>query len=181
MAKHKDNARGYAESIYAVAEIENAVELLEDQLFEIGKGISGTPDLRSFLDNKDVDAAAKKKALGEILTAQTSPIIRSYSDMLIDSGKGGELAGVAEAFVSLSQEKKNKVLAEVTSAVSLTPELTDKLKDTLAKNTGKNISVKNTVDAAILGGLIIKMEDKIIDLSVRRRLGALQDSLRSNL
>jgi F-type H+-transporting ATPase subunit delta len=101
--------------------------------------------------------------------------------MLIDSGKGGELAGVAEAFVSLSQEKKNKVLAEVTSAVSLTPELTDKLKDTLAKNTGKNISVKNTVDAAILGGLIIKMEDKIIDLSVRRRLGALQDSLRSNL
>ncbi|MFA5866640.1 MAG: ATP synthase F1 subunit delta [Actinomycetota bacterium] len=181
MAKHSEVVRGYAENMFGMAALEDSVETLEDQLFELNKGIAASPKLRDFLADAGIPAAEKKKALGEILTPSASPLIRSYTNILIDTGKAGLISDVAEAFIKLVQESKNQVLAEVTSAIPLTQDLTDHLSAELGKTTGKKVNVKNVVDTSILGGLVIKMENKIIDLSLQRKLDDLQNSLHASL
>jgi F-type H+-transporting ATPase subunit delta len=181
LAKHSEVVRGYAENMFGMAELEDSVDTLEDQLYELNKGIAASPQLRDFLANADIPAAEKKKALSEILTPAASPLIRSYTNILIDTGKAGLISDVAEAFIALVQETKNQVLAEVTSAIPLTQDLTDRLTVELGKTTGKKVNVKNVVDKSILGGLVIKIENKIIDLSLQRKLDNLQNSLRANL
>lgn len=181
MAKHKEVVQGYAESLYGMAELENSVDDLEDQLFELNKGISGSAELRDFLANADIPAAEKKHALDEILTSAASPLIRSYVNILIDTNKAALIVDVALSYINLVQKYKNQVLAEVTSAVPLTDDLAEKLTAELSKTTGKRVSVKNVVDTAIIGGLVIKMEDKIIDLSLQRKLDNLHNSLRATL
>lgn len=181
MAKHSDVVQGYAESLYGMAELENSVDDLEDQLFELNKGIISNAELRDFLASTDILAGEKKKALDEILTATASPLIRNYMNILIDTNRAPLIADVALGYINLVQESKNQVLAEVTSAVPLTDDLTEKLTAELGKMTGKRVSVKNIVDTSIVGGLVIKMEDKIIDLSLQRKLSNLHNSLRANL
>lgn len=181
MAKHSQVAQGYAESLYGMARLEGVTDLLEDQLFELNKGISRGFELREFLADAAVPAAEKRQALNEILTEAASPLLRFQLDLLIDMGKAGLISEVAEAYIALVEEEKNRVLAEVTSAIPLTPELTERLAEELNKATGKNVSVKNVVDTDVLGGLVIKMEDKIIDLSLRRKLDDLRNNLRASL
>jgi len=86
---------------------------------------------------------------------------------------------VAETYITFVEEQKNKIIAEVTSVVELTPEEREKLAVELGKATGKNVSVKTVVDDSVLGGLVIRIEDKVIDLSLRKKLNDLRGSLRA--
>ena len=181
MAKHNNIAPGYAASLYALARAEGAVDTLEDQMFALSKGIAASRDLRDYLSDAAVPAEQQKKALGEILQPDVSPIVRGYVDILIDTGKAALIVDVADAFVALVQDEKKQVLAEVTSAVPLTPELVEQLVAELGKTSGRKVNVKNSIDESIVGGLVVKMEGKIIDLSIRRKLDTLRDSLRTTL
>ena len=179
MAKRNDIARGYAESLYGLARLEEVADVLSDQLFDIKKGIAASTDLRNFLDDATIPAAEKKKALGEIISAKVSPLLRNCVDTLIDMNRAELIQEVAETYITFVEEKKNRIIAEVTSVVELTPEEREKLAVELGKATGKNVSVKTVVDDSVLGGLVIRIEDKVIDLSLRKKLNDLRGSLRA--
>lgn len=164
-----------------MARLEDAVETLEDQLFELNKGIAASYELREFLANTAVPAEEKKRALSEILSPTASPLLRYIVETLVSMNRADLIQEVAESYVSFVEQEKNRVLAEVTSAIQLTSDLTDKLASELAKITGKTVSVKNVVDQQIVGGLVIKLENKVIDLSLRRKLDDLRDSLQASL
>ena len=178
MAKRNDIARGYAESLYGLARLEEVTDVLSDQLFDIKKGIAASADLRNFLDDATIPAAEKKKALGEIISAKVSPLLRNCVDTLIDMNRADLIQEVAETYITFVEEQKNKIIAEVTSVVELTPGEREKLTVELGKATGKNVSVKTVVDESVLGGLVIRIEDKVIDLSLRKKLNDLRGSLR---
>ena len=177
MAKNSEFVQGYAESLFALAELEGVADILADQLFELSKGMTANPDLRQFLADAGIPAAEKKKAVGEIFSRDASPLMRGYVEILIDINKAELVGDIAHAYVVFSEKQKSQVLAEVTSAVALSDELTEKLTAELNKATGKKVTVKNFVDGAILGGLVIKVEDKIMDLSIRGKLADLRSSL----
>ncbi len=179
MAKLNDIARGYAEGLYGLARLEGVADALSDQFFDIKKGIAASADLRSFLDDENIPADEKKKALGEIISAKVSPLLRNCVDTLIDMNRAELIPEVAETYITFVEELKNKVIAEVTSVVELTPEEREKLAVELDKATGKTVSIKTVVDESVLGGLVIRIEDKVIDLSLRKKLHDLRSSLRA--
>ena len=159
--------------------MEGVADGLSDQFFELKKGIDSSPNLRNFLGNTEIPAAEKKKALDEIISAGVSPLLGNCVDTLIDMNRAELIPEIAGTYVAFVEERKNKVIAEVKTVVELSPEESKKLAAELGKVTGKTVSVKTVVDDAILGGLIIKIEDKVIDLSLRRKLEDLRGSLRA--
>lgn len=170
-------ARGYAESLYGLAKVENVIDRLEDELFELKKAIQDNYQLREFLADEKIPPERKKAAFKEILSPAVSTILRNTLDVLIDQNRAQLIQEVTEEFLNLVQEEKNRILAEVVTAVPLTPEVTEKIRAKLSKMTGKNISIKNVVDEEVMGGMVIKMEDKILDISIKKRLSNLKSQM----
>lgn len=167
--------------MYTMACLEDVVDTLEDELFEVEKRIAASSELRSFLSDGSIPNEEKKKVFAETLAPETSSLLRHTMNILVDAGRAGLIPDVASQYVAHVEDAKNRVLAETTSAIPLTQELIDKLIVVLEKETSKRITVKNIVDSAILGGLVIRIEGKIIDLSLRRKLNDMGGSMRTGL
>ena len=75
-------------------------------------------------------------------------------------------------------DERGEVTAEVTTAKALTKAQTEKLSKTLKAQVGKTVTIKETVDASIIGGLIVKVGSKMIDTSIASKLNALQNTMK---
>ncbi len=173
-ARDADIARGYAESLLGLARVEGMEERLEDELFDLMRAIEKSYDLKEFLKNPDLEAEAKKKALDELLSKETSGLLRGELNILIDQTRTELIEDVAQAYIDLMKTEKNRLLAEVVTAVAMTEEVKQRVAARLKEITGKNVSVKNTVDKDVIGGMVVKVEGRIVDLSVRKKLSDLQ-------
>lgn len=167
-------AQGYAESLFGLAKVEGLVDQLEDEFFELKKALEENFKLRDFLWDTKIPAERKKKLLDEILSEGASKLLRGELTILIDQNRAHLTLKVAEEFLSLVGKEKNRLLAEVITTVPLTSELEGKIKDKLSKMTGKNVSIKNTVDEAIVGGMVVKIDGKVLDLSIKKQLTELK-------
>ncbi len=163
-------AIGYAESLMGLAKLENLEDRLEGELFELKRVLEKNYDLRSFLENKDIEVKAKKKAIDELLSPDASRLLHNELNLLIDQKRADLIPDIAEAFIDIMKREKNRVLAEVVTAVPLTDQTKEKVASHLKKVTGKNVAVKNIVDSDVLAGMLVRIEGKIIDLSVRKQL-----------
>lgn len=170
-------ARGYAESLYGLAKVENMEDRFEDELFELKKSLQDSYQLREFLADRKIPAERKREAFREILSPAASSILRNALNVLIDQGRAHLIQEVAEETFHLIEKEKNRVLAEVVTAVPLTPEMEQKISARLSKITGKNVSIKNVVDEEVMGGIVVKMEGKILDLSIKKRLLDLKNQM----
>lgn len=167
-------AQGYAESLFGLAEVEDQVDRLEDELFEFGKLLQDNFQVKEFLLDEKRPAEAKHKFLSEIIKPEASTLLKNELNILVEQNRAALISKVIEVFLELVKTKKNRLLAEVVTAVPLTPELQQKIGQRLSKMTEKNVSVKNTVDQSIVGGMVIKAEGKVVNLSIERRLESLK-------
>lgn len=174
-----DIARGYAESLLGLARVEGMEERLEDELFDLMRAIEKSYELREFLKNRDLKAEAKKKALDELLANETSSLLRGELNILIDLNRTDLIADVAQAYIDLMKTEKNRLLAEVVTAVAMTDDVKKRVAAKLSEVTGKNVSVKNTVDKDVIGGMVVKVEGRIVDLSVKKKLTDLQRGIKA--
>ncbi len=172
-------ARGYAESLLGLAKVEGMEDRLEDELFDLMRVVEKSYELREFLKNRDLDPEAKKKALDELLAKDTSMLLKGELRILIDLDRTDLITNVAQAYIDLMKTEKNRLLAEVVTAVAMTDEVKGRVAAKLSEVTGKNVSVKNTVDKDVIGGVVVKVEGKIVDLSVKRKLVDLQRGIKA--
>jgi len=168
---------GYAESLFQVAKSENLVEVVEDELDRLKETLRGNPDLREFLSNPRIAPEGKKKALVEIFGEKVSSITLNHLNMLIDQGRQRKLVPIIECFAGLAAAAREKVTAEVITSIPLSDKMVQKLSRELGKVTKKQVFLKPRVDPSILGGAIIRVENKIIDGSLRHQLGQMRRAM----
>lgn len=169
--------KGYAESLFGVARSEDLVEVVEDELYTLKEVLQGNAELREFLSNLRIAPEGKKKALKEIFGKGISPITLNHLNLIIDRGRQRKLVPIIEEFVALAAAAREKVTAEVTTSVPLSEKSAEKLRRALTKATKKQVFLKPRVDPAILGGAIIRVENKIIDGSLRNQLEQIRRSM----
>jgi F-type H+-transporting ATPase subunit delta len=109
---------------------------------------------------------------------KVSPHTRGLLTFIVVQGRARQLPQILEEVSQLAAEARNSVVAEVRSAIPLDADQRKKLADALSKATGKNVEVKVLVDPTVIGGVVAKIGDTIIDGTVKRRLEELREQVR---
>jgi F-type H+-transporting ATPase subunit delta len=167
----------YAESLFRVASAEGLADRVEDEFHEFERLYDGSSELKEFIHNPRVQAAGKKDALAELLKDKISRILLNHVQLVIDQDRGRLLSKIAEEYYRLVSETRAKVTAEVTTAFPITDGMLDELAAELRKLTKKDVHVRARVDESIIGGVIVKVGDKVLDGSVRKKLSQLKKQM----
>ena len=169
-------ARRYAGAIFEFAQKQNAL----DRTLEDVKGIAqvfANRKLAHLLREPKVPAQRKETALREALASKVLPMSLNLALLVVQRGLVDLMPNIATELEKLVLDYHNQAIAEVTTAAELDQAQSDLVKGALERTTGKNIIMHTRTDPSILGGLIARVGDQIVDSSVRYRLQALQQQL----
>jgi F-type H+-transporting ATPase subunit delta len=165
-------------SQYATAFYEATFERLLDSLTATAEGLALNPALLQKLQSMDVEFADRKAALDGILVDGVDPIARNLLYTLLERGDLALLGPViASLRARMQQSVSGPTPVDVTTASPLAADQRQALEAKLAAQYGANLAYAYHVDSAILGGMIVRVGDKLIDGSVASRLAALKQTL----
>ena len=170
-------AATYAQAIYEIADSKNMLDEVEQQLATVAETIKSHEDLSMLMYHPMVPAQVKKDTLSQIFAEGLTDYVRNFLMLLVDKRRETALPSITKEFVRLANEKRNIAEAEVITAMPLTAEQESALKAKLSAVTGKNIILKPQVDKEIVGGVIVRIGNKLIDGSVTGRIAALRTAL----
>lgn len=152
------------------AEAQGELDDVEDQLFRFGRIVGGDAELSRILSDRTAPAAGKAALLDRLVTGRVSPI----TAMLVRNHLTGRAVGNAENVVERLSEaastRRGQSVARVTTAVALTAAQERRLTELLSRLYNRPIGLQVIVDPGVLGGLVIRVGDEVIDGSVAHRL-----------
>jgi len=176
----------YAAALYDIASQEETlpkyksmVDSVEDELKAISAVIKENTDLQKLLYHPQITPAAKKELLDQLFKGKISVITNNFLALLVDRRRETYFEGIVEEFVSLANAGRNIVASSIASAVELDDKEKGELSKILAKLTGQKVTTSYVVDPSLIGGIVVRMGDKIIDGSVRTRLATLKERLKA--
>ena len=172
-----DRILGYANGILQLARAEGEAERVEDELFNIAQALDKSAELRSSLTDPRLPVERKQAVIAELLGGRASSLTVGLVQLIISQGRVSELPDIARALVEKAAESRSKALAEVRSAIPLDDKTIERLAAALGKATGKNVEVKVIVDESVIGGIIARVGDTVIDGSIARRVDSLRQAL----
>ena len=170
--------RGYAEALFSVVRAEGELDRVEDELYRFGKVLESNNELKQALADKSIDKAQRVKVLDELLEDKVSEHTLGLLTFIVAQGRARHLPQILEELGTLAADARQAVLAEVRSAVPLDDRQREELANALSKATGKKVEVKVLIDPSVLGGIVAKVGDTIIDGSVRHRLEQLRNQVK---
>lgn len=168
-------ARRYAQAVFDIAKERGEIDRWLDDL-RLAAEVLREPRAARFMANPDVPFDQKQK----VLTASFgdfSPLALNLIFLLIRRGRIQSLGNVVQEFESLVNEWRGIEIAEVITAVPLGDEQAGAVVRRLEALTGKKILLRQAVDPSIIGGLIARVGDRLVDGSVKGRLAVLREQL----
>ncbi|MDY6917950.1 MAG: ATP synthase F1 subunit delta [Chloroflexota bacterium] len=169
------SARRHAQAIFEIALEQNQLDLWRGDLRVVAEALMD-PDIHAFLESPKIRFDDKKKILEERLKS-LSPLALNAAYLLVAKRRLGIVAELVSEYERLVDEHRGVAHARVTTAIPLdegdTADLTRRLADTVSKE----IVLATQTDPSIIGGLKVRIGDKLIDGSTRSRLEALRKSL----
>jgi F-type H+-transporting ATPase subunit delta len=178
VASSEELISGYARALFNVVQAEGELDRVEDELFRFGKVLDTNHELKQALSDQSIDRIQREKILSELLVDKVSPHTLGLLTFIVGQGRARQLPQILEQVSGLAAEARNSVIAEVRTAVPLQQEQRDALAAALSKATGKKIEVKALVDPSVLGGVVAKIGDTVIDGTVKHKLEQLKDQVR---
>ena len=160
---------------YATALLEALVEETLGALQQVQQRLQADGRVREILEDPGRDVAEKYRVLAEIVPDGTSEAVKKFLGLLAsrqDLGYLGDIIHTAREVMATREEDQQ--VAEVTSAVPLTEKERAQLEAKLRQRFGENLSFTYTVDPDILGGLVVRIGDTLLDYSLRSRLEELR-------
>jgi F-type H+-transporting ATPase subunit delta len=175
MARSGSSARRYAEALFQIAERDGAVEAWLQQLDTLGDALGGEGVTR-MLENPAVPAAQREALVGRVV-ADAAPQLRNLVQLLLRRGRIDLAPRVAVEFRRLYNRREGITTAIVTSHAPLGPDERAALEGRLGEMTGGRVRLSYHVDEALIGGVAVRLGDRLIDGSVRGRLERLRTQL----
>lgn len=173
-------AQKYAQAVYELAKEKQQLIAVEAQLSIVDQTISGHSELSTFLYHPRVPMAAKKDLIKNVFAQEVTVDVLNFLLLIVDKRRENLLPQIIEQFVALANEERNIAIAEVTTVLPLSEQAETALIQKLTKVVGKNIQLKKHTDPSIIGGVIVRLGDKLIDGSVKRQLDMMKFKLQSS-
>jgi F-type H+-transporting ATPase subunit delta len=133
-------------------------------------------DLMAQLENPAVSPEAKKELLKPVL-AEVPPQVGAFVRTLVNEGELNKMDAITSEFETLVVRRSQYVLAHVRSAVPLTDGERKQLEENLGRRFGSNLEAEYEIDAALIGGVVVRIGDEVIDGSLAGKLATLRERL----
>jgi F-type H+-transporting ATPase subunit delta len=162
---------------YATAIYELAFEPWTRQLGSVDSTLKKDPLLRSAMHDPRTSAQDKLQSLGQAVPDGLDPDVRKFLGTLLETGQIGQLSAILAEFEELVRRRPERVTAQVVSAVPLTAQEKDGLRTRLEPRFGPDLEFQFEVDPSLIGGIYLRIGDRVIDGTVAGKLSALRDYL----
>ncbi len=171
-----DRSDLYAEAMYRLLAAEGGASEAQDEMFRIARVLEGSDELRDALQDPHVPVERRLQIIEDLLGGKASRLTISLLSLVVVNGRVRELTPMVDRLLELCAASGEKVVAEVQSAVELTDDQKRRLAEALKQSTGKDVEVVVVVDPSVIGGLVTRIGDTVIDGSVRHRLSQLRET-----
>jgi ATP synthase F1 delta subunit len=167
----------YGAALYDAADATGRNLAIVKDLEEIRDAISSSPEASRILFNPAFPARGKKEILLALATG-ADPLARNLLQVLVDHGRLTALGDTIDVFAGRVRAAEQQLDVELTTAVPVAEAEDERLRDRLAEASGKTVTLSRKVDPAVVGGIVLRIGDNLIDASVRGRLDGLRVALR---
>lgn len=168
---------GYARALLELAQAEAVTARVEEEMFRLRELLKANPALLEFLKDPNIKREGKRQALVELFQGRVHSLVLNALLTISDTDRTSCLPHILEEFITLAAASRQKVSGEITTAIPLDEATLARLTAELSRVTGKNVQLFQKVDPAILGGVIVKIGEQIIDGSLRRKLNQIKENL----
>ncbi len=169
-------ASAYADAALAIATAEGDTGEVTDELFRFGQILVGNDELRRTLSDPHLPVEKRSQIVEDLLDGRATSTTVSFVSMLVAAGRIGDLPAIAEQMTQRTANAAGETVAEVRSAVPLSETQIAELARALSARTNRTVTVRNVVDESVIGGLVTRIGDSVLDGSVRTRLNQLREA-----
>jgi F-type H+-transporting ATPase subunit delta len=159
----------YARSLFEAAQDADKLETVRDQLGEIAEAIDGERQLQVFFFSPYLTSEDKKEGLSKAITGADDLVV-NFLELLIENHRMPVIFKIRREFETLWDEENRLLPVTITSAVELDRKTVKQIGDQIAEQTDRKVELSTEVDPDVLGGLVVRVGNTVLDASVRRRL-----------
>ncbi|HEY5578541.1 MAG TPA: ATP synthase F1 subunit delta [Acidimicrobiia bacterium] len=168
----------YAEAIFEIARAEDRLGRLEDELFQVARGLEGSTELSEALSDRRIPVDRRRAIVEDLVAGKASPVTLAIVDLLVSTERIRDLPNIVDRFVEMAAAHRQRAVAEIRSAIPLDGATVGRLEAVLGRVTSKDVEARVIVDEGLIGGIVAKVGDVVIDGSVRSRLDELRRVVR---
>jgi F-type H+-transporting ATPase subunit delta len=166
-------AQVYGRALFEAAQEHDRLDDVRDQLGAFADAIDEHRDLAVFFFSPYFSTEEKKEGLGKVLDG-AEDIVRNFLELLVEKHRMPAIHRIRREYDSLWEEENKLLPVEVTSAIELDPETVQNIGDKIGERTGRKVQLESKVDPDILGGIVVRVGDRILDASIANRLESLR-------
>ena len=165
------------QAAFLVADADGSLDDVEDELFRFSRIVAQDPELRAVLTDRGLANDRKTALLTGLLGERARPETQRLITSLVLAPRGRTLEDGLAEYARLAAEIRERSVARVTSAVRLTDAQEERLAAALARSLGREVQLQVDVDPAVIGGLVVRVGDEVIDGTTRHHLRAARVAL----
>ena len=163
----------YARSLFEVAKEQDKLDLIREQLGAFADALNDTRELQVFFFSPYFSTQEKEDGLAKAVTG-ADPAFENFLQLLIENHRMPVVFRVRRVYEELWREENKLLLVQVTSAVELDAKTVESIGERIGEQTGRKIDLSAEVQPDILGGIVVRVGNSILDASIRNRLEQLR-------
>ena len=166
-------ARVYADALFGVAKDRGKLDAIREQLGQVADAIAGNHDLQVFFFSPYFSSAEKRDGIARAVSG-AEPELINFLELLAEKHRMPAIFRVRRRFDELWAVENKRLEVRLTSAVELDPAIVERVGAEIERQTGHRIDLESNVDEDILGGLVLRVGNMVLDASVRNKLERLR-------
>src|SRR5919202_3436006 len=166
-------AQVYARSLFEVATERDQLDDVRDQIGQFADALHDSRELQTFFFSPYFSTEEKKQGLGKAVV-DADPTVRNFLELLVENHRMPAIFRIRREFDRLWDEENQLLPVVITSAVELDEEVVRSIGERIGQQTGRKVELSSNVDPDVLGGLVVRVGNTILDASIRHRLEQLR-------
>jgi ATP synthase F1 delta subunit len=166
-------AQVYSRSLFEVAKEQGLLDVIREQLGQFAEALSGNREVAIFFFSPYFSTEEKKAGLKRMVTG-AEPIFENFLEALLERHRMPAIYRIRTAYETLWEQENRLLPVQVTSAVQLDESTVSSIGATIGEQTGRKIELSSEVDDSIIGGIVLRVGNVILDASIRSRLEQLR-------
>ena len=170
-------ARRYAQALFEQADEQAGVDALDQDIALIRESLDGSPELRGFFESPIISAEKKSTIVDDLFSSRVSDLTLRFIKLLIQKKREELLPDMAASYQDLRDEQLGIIEAIARSADELGEQEKRQLTEALQQMTGKDIRLTVEIDPSLIGGLVVRVGDRVYDRSIEHQLETLRERM----
>ncbi|GDY32446.1 F0F1 ATP synthase subunit delta [Gandjariella thermophila] len=158
------------QALLASAERDGALDEVEDELFRFGRVLDSESRLRELLEDTSAPAPGRLDLLRGLLADKVKPVTLQLLEQAVRAPRHRSLDAVVQQLAELAASRRNRSMAQVVAAEPLSAEQEERLATVLSRIYGRPVSIQVEIDPEVIGGMVVRVGDEVIDGSIATRL-----------